>query len=117
MQTTVHALVPFLDIAGDILYRLTDRETLYRRFIQEPGLDATAYCGYESTWLKYPAAHLWKGDIWLSRDRWAFWKERLLWISEQDELMQRTRDEARMLVQLMGEIEGRAAQSASSSET
>lgn len=49
-----------------------------RRFVEEPGLDTTAYCGFESDFTKqYPAVQLWKGDVWMTRDRCAFWKERL----------------------------------------
>lgn len=112
-QTNVHGLVPFIVIAGDIMYRYTDREMLSRRFAetyQENHQHNTrefwqAMCPT----VKPPEAYLWKGDIWLTRDRWAFWKERLIWVSEQNELLQRTRDEASMLVQLMTEIESREA--------
>lgn len=38
-------------------------------------------------------------------ERWEFWKERLRWVSQQDELLERTRDDARNLIQLMQGIE------------
>jgi hypothetical protein len=40
-----------------------------------------------------------------SLDRWEFWRERLRWISEQDEIKERTRCEARMLEKLMLSIQ------------
>ncbi|EGZ73974.1 hypothetical protein NEUTE2DRAFT_149865 [Neurospora tetrasperma FGSC 2509] len=117
LNTHVHALVPFLVIAGDIMYRYTDREMIVRRFAeahQENHKDNT-----RESWQRYSlfcsGRSLWKDEKkvdqheWLTRERWAFWKKRLVWISEQTELLQRTRDEAIMLVQLMTEIEGRGA--------
>lgn len=37
--------------------------------------------------------------------RWVFWKQRLRWISERDELTERTRHEALMIEQLMQSVE------------
>lgn len=90
MQTNVHGLVPFFEIAGDIIYNFIDKEDLSR---------------FNS--IKHSDSDLWKGDTKFTKDRWDFWKERLRWISEQSELKQRTRDEARMLVQLLQNIEER----------
>jgi len=114
-------MVPFLKIAGHIIYRYLDREALSRRFKethQENHRDNTReFWQVLASEVKptragpeYPdACLLWHGDVWLTRDRWAFWKQRLVWISEQNELLQRTRDDALMLIQLMQEIEGREA--------
>lgn len=86
----MHALVPFIQIAGHIIFRFIGRKDL---------------SGFESMKSKYPDSNLWKGDTMFSLDRWEFWKERLRWISEQDELKERTRDEARMLERLMQRIQ------------
>ncbi|KAK3491766.1 hypothetical protein B0T13DRAFT_477631 [Neurospora crassa] len=117
LNTDVHALVPFLVIAGDIMYRYTDREMIARRFA-EAGQENHVHNTREF-WQRFSTNRsersLWKAekkvdqDEWPTRERWAFWKKRLVWISEQTELLQRTRDEAVMLVQLMTEIEGRGA--------
>ncbi|EAA32620.2 hypothetical protein GE21DRAFT_6573 [Neurospora crassa] len=117
LNTDVHALVPFLVIAGDIMYRYTDREMIARRFA-EAGQENHVHNTREF-WQRFSTNRsersLWKAEKkvdqheWLTRERWAFWKKRLVWISEQTELLQRTRDEAIMLVQLMTEIEGRGA--------
>jgi hypothetical protein len=69
--------------------------------------NTTEFWQSKSITVEPPEANLWKGDVWLTRDRWTFWKERLVWVSEQNELLQRSREEARMLVQLMKEIESR----------
>lgn len=114
--TDVHAMIPFLVIAGDIMYRYTDRNLIARRFAeahQENHEDNTSE-QWLRLWSSASKRSLWKeekgdGHEWLTRERWAFWKKRLLWISEQTELKQRTRDEAVMLVQVMTEIEGRGA--------
>lgn len=94
------------------MYRYTDREMLARRFAETHQENHQHNSREYWQWLhtSHPSqTRLWKGDVWLTRDRWAFWKERLAWISEQSELLQRTRDEANMLVQLMKEIESREA--------
>jgi hypothetical protein len=54
---------------------------------------------------KYPNSCLWDGESQLSMRRWEFWKQRLRWISERDELTERTRHEALMIEQLMQNIE------------
>jgi len=119
-QTNVHSMVPFLKIAGDIIYRFTDREAVLRKLQevhQESHLQNTREWWELLRTQAKPSRpgflqftddiFLWKGDVWLTRDRWAFWKERLIWISRQPELLQRTRDEAVMLEQLMHDIEAR----------
>jgi Protein of unknown function (DUF3632). len=50
--------------------------------------------------LKLSGCNLWQGDSSLSMERWEFWKKRLQWASGQDELMERTRADARKLVHL-----------------
>jgi hypothetical protein len=84
----VHALVPFIQIAGHIISGFIGRKDL---------------SWWES--MKYPDSNLWKGDTMFSLHRWEFWRERLRWISEQDELKERTRCEARMLEKLMLSIQ------------
>ena len=114
--TDVHAMIPFLVIAGDIMYRYTDRDLIARRFAEAHQENHKHNTSEWWLWLWSSASErsLWKeekgdGHEWLTRERWAFWKKRLLWMSEQTELKQRTRDEAIMLVQVMTEIEGRGA--------
>ena len=51
----------------------------------------------ESVKSKYPDSDLWKGSTMFTLDRWEFWRERLRWVSEQNDLKERTRDEAQML--------------------
>ncbi|KAL0471527.1 hypothetical protein QR685DRAFT_595919 [Neurospora intermedia] len=102
LNTDVHALIPFLVIAGDIMQIKKNHVHNTREFWQRFSTNRSE-------------RSLWKAEKkvdqheWLTRERWAFWKKRLVWISEQTELSQRTRDEAIMLVQLMTEIEGRGA--------
>ncbi|KAJ4398822.1 hypothetical protein N0V85_006183 [Neurospora sp. IMI 360204] len=117
LNTDVPVLVPFLVIAGDIMYRYTDREMMARRFAEAH--QENHEHNTREYWQEFSSNRsersLWKAEKkvdqheWLTRERWAFWKKRLVWISEQTELLQRTRDEAIMLVQLMTEIEGRGA--------
>lgn len=45
-----------------------------------------------------------------SLDRWEFWRERLRWISEQDELEKRTCCEAWMLEKLIQSIQQHSEQ-------
>jgi hypothetical protein len=54
---------------------------------------------------EYPNSSLWNGDSQLSMGRWEFWRQRLRWISERDELTERTRHEAQMMERLMHTIE------------
>ncbi|KAK3396916.1 hypothetical protein B0T20DRAFT_480518 [Sordaria brevicollis] len=112
--TDVHGIIPFLVIAGDILYRYTDRDMIARRFAEahQENHEHNTSEFWLRLWSSCSERFLWKeekgdGHEWLTRERWAFWKERLSWMSEQTELKQRTRDEAIMLVQVMTEIEGR----------
>jgi hypothetical protein len=81
-------MVPFFDIAGHIIFGFMGNKDLS---LPEK--------------LKLSDANLWHGDSSLSMERWEFWKQRLRWISEQDELMERTRADARKVVQLMQGIE------------
>jgi len=111
----VHALVPYFDIAGDIIYEWTNQKTRIHKFRpDEYAKGSKEYLRSKCACLKsaHPEADLWKGDEWVTRARWAFWRERLVWVSEQTELMQRTRDEATMLVQMMKNIETGSGQSA-----
>ncbi|KUI71802.1 hypothetical protein VM1G_06968 [Cytospora mali] len=88
LNTNIHALVPFFEIAGDVIYSFVDKKDL--------------------SWsdnLKYLDANLWKGEIKFTKSRWDFWKDRLQWVFEQGELKQRTRDEARLLAETMKTIE------------
>ncbi|KAA8619431.1 hypothetical protein SMACR_09263 [Sordaria macrospora] len=114
--TDVHGIIPFLVIAGDIMYRYTDRDLIAWRFAAAHQENHEHNTSEYWLWLWSSGSErsLWKeekgdGHEWLTRERWAFWKKRLLWMSEQTELKQRTRDEAIMLVQVMTEIEGRGA--------
>ena len=114
--TDVHGIIPFLVVAGDIMYRYTDRDLIARRFAAAHQENHEHNTSEYWLWLWSSGSErsLWKeekgdGHEWLTRERWAFWKKRLLWMSEQTELKQRTRDEAIMLVQVMTEIEGRGA--------
>lgn len=116
IETNVHALVPLFDIAGDVIYEWTDHKTKITKFTL--GKYPTGSKEYWRTWFaciksNHPKADLWNGDEWVTRARWAFWRERLVWISAQTELMKRTRDEAAMLVQMMKDIENRSGPSAS----
>lgn len=81
-------MVPFLEIAGHIIFGFVGKKDL--SLLEK---------------LKLSCSNLWHGDSSFSMDRWEFWKKRLRWVSEQDELMERTRVDARKLVQLMQEIE------------
>ena len=56
-------------------------------------------------YLKYPDSNLWYGKPRYSKERWAFWKERLEWISQQEELLKNTRDISHMIVNSMEAIE------------
>ncbi|KAL2015290.1 hypothetical protein VTK56DRAFT_5897 [Thermocarpiscus australiensis] len=106
LNTHVHALVPFLEIAGDIIYKFMDRDTLSCSLAQNDPENTRQYWLSKCRSIKrYPEADLWKGDVWMTRDRWAFWRQRLVWISGQEKLQQRTRAEASTLAQLMGRIE------------
>lgn len=55
--------------------------------------------------LQYPDSNLWKRKPRFSKERWAFWKEQLGWIAQQEPLLQNARDSAAMLVKCMDEIE------------
>ncbi|CAI7648031.1 unnamed protein product [Penicillium glandicola] len=90
LNANVHGLVPFFEIVGHIIFSFMDKKDL---------------SAFDS--LKYADSNLWKGDAMFSMDRWQFWKERLRWISEQNELNKRTRDEAKMLEQLMQDIQNK----------
>lgn len=88
IQTDVHLMVPYFEIAGHIIFEFVGKRDL--------SLLAT---------IKSPKCDLWKGDSMFTMERWELWKERLRWVSEQDELLERTRDDARNLVRLMQGIE------------
>lgn len=88
IQTDVHLMVPYFEIAGHIIFEFVGKRDL--------SLLAT---------IKSPKSDLWKGDSMFTMERWEFWKDRLRWVSEQDELLERTRDDARNLIQLMQGIE------------
>ncbi|KAK3900846.1 hypothetical protein C8A05DRAFT_45396 [Staphylotrichum tortipilum] len=112
-HTNVHALVPFIDIAGDVIYEWTDGRTQLRKF--NPGGHPKGSVEYRHAQLpcikgRHPEADLWDTDERVTRERWGFWKARLVWVSSQGELMQRTRDEATTVVRMMEDIERRAAQ-------
>lgn len=81
-------MVPFFEIAGHIIFGFVGKRDL--SLLEK---------------LKLRDCNLWEGDSSFSMERWEFWKKRLRWTSEQDELMERTRDDARKIVQLMQEIE------------
>lgn len=81
-------MVPFFEIAGSIIFKFLGRKDL-----SQTGANK------KTDW------NLWRGDSSFSRERWDFWKERLQWISEQNELMERTRDDAQKLVKIMHSIE------------
>lgn len=81
-------MVPFFEIAGHIIFRFVGKRDL--SLLEQ---------------LKKSDSNLWYGDSLFSLERWGFWKTRLRWISEQDELMERTRADAQKIVQLMQEIE------------
>ena len=118
-------MAPYLKLAGHILYRYLDREALARRFAEThqenhkhntrefwQGAASNLRPNVMKDVPEYPPPILlWQGDVWLTRDRWAFWKQRLVWISQQIEpnLSQSTRDEALKLVGVMEEIEARVA--------
>ncbi|OQE07866.1 hypothetical protein PENVUL_c012G01548 [Penicillium vulpinum] len=88
LNTDVHAMVPFLEIAGSIIFKFVGKKDL-----------SFAEANKKPDW------NLWKGDSSFSKERWDFWKERLQWISEQNGLMERTRDDAQKLVELIYSIE------------
>ncbi|KAF9249958.1 hypothetical protein DTO006G1_5917 [Penicillium roqueforti] len=88
LNTDVHAMVPFFEIAGSIIFKFVGKKDL-----------TLAEANKKPDW------NLWKGDSSFSKERWDFWKERLQWISEQNELMERTRDDAQKLVEIMHSIE------------
>lgn len=54
---------------------------------------------------KYDNADLWHGNPGFSKERWAFWKERLGWIALQDEFRDQTRKVAQRLIRCMEQIE------------
>jgi hypothetical protein len=81
-------MVPYFEIAGHIIFSFVGNRDL--------SLLET---------LKLSDCNLWQGDSSLSMERWDFWKRRLQWTSGQDELMERTRADARKLLQIMQEIE------------
>ncbi|KAJ5773016.1 hypothetical protein N7457_007912 [Penicillium paradoxum] len=92
LNVDVHALVPFLEISGDVIFSLMDQ------------------CDLSMVELPKSSDHnLWNGDSNFSMARWEFWKERLRWIGEQNELMEMTRYEAHRMVQLMHDIEQRGS--------
>jgi Protein of unknown function (DUF3632). len=80
-------MVPFFEIAGSIISSSREEGHLQTGATKK------------TDW------NLWRGDSSFSRERWDFWKERLQWISEQTELMERTRDDAQNLVKIMHSIE------------
>ncbi|KAJ5403996.1 hypothetical protein N7509_003867 [Penicillium cosmopolitanum] len=88
LNTDLRCLSPFIEISGSVLFYFLDRKDL-------TSLEA----------LKLPNSNLWKGDSLFTMQRWQFWKERLLWISKQDELMNLTRELAAKLVRSMQNIE------------
>ncbi|KAJ9214706.1 hypothetical protein DTO166G4_3762 [Paecilomyces variotii] len=88
LNTDVHLMVPYFEIAGHIIFEFVGKRDL--------SLLAT---------IKSTKCDLWKGDSMFTMERWEFWKDRLRWVSEQDELLERTRDDARNLIQLMQGIE------------
>lgn len=81
-------MVPFIEIAGHIIFSFIGKKDL--SLLER---------------IKLRGCNLWEGDSSFSIERWEFWKKRLRWISEQDELMERTQADARKRVQLMQEIE------------
>ena len=81
-------MVPFFEIAGSIIFKFVGKKDL-----------SLVEANKKTDW------NLWKGDSLFSMERWNFWKERLQWVSEQNELMDRTRDDAQKLVRLMHSIE------------
>ena len=81
-------MVPYIEIAGPIIFSFVGKRDLSL-------LEA----------LKLKGCNLWQGDSSFSMERWEFWKKRLQWMSEQEELLEGTRADARKLVQLMQEIE------------
>jgi hypothetical protein len=81
-------MVPVFEIAGHVIFGFVGKRDL--SLLEKS---------------KLRGCNLWQGDTSLSMERWEFWKNRLQWASGQDELMERTRADARKLVQLMQEIE------------
>ena len=81
-------MAPFLEVSGQVIFG----------FIGKYDLSVLGQ-------LTLPGCNLWQGDSSFSMERWEFWKTRLRWISEQDELMERTRDNARKIVLILQEIE------------
>ncbi|KAJ6016211.1 hypothetical protein N7540_010802 [Penicillium herquei] len=88
LNSDVHGMVPFFETSGHILFG----------FLGKYDLSALEQ-------LKLPGCNLWEGDSSFTIQRWEFWKTRLRWVSEQDELMESTRDDARKIVHIMQQIE------------
>ncbi|KAJ5730577.1 uncharacterized protein N7483_005085 [Penicillium malachiteum] len=91
LNSDVHGMVPFFEVSGHIIFR----------FLGKYDLSAIEK-------LNLPECNLWEGDSSFSMERWEFWKTRLRWVSEQDGLLEITRDDARKIVHLMQEIEQQA---------
>ncbi|KAK5807094.1 hypothetical protein VI817_001352 [Penicillium citrinum] len=88
LNTDIRGLAPYIEISGPVLFQFLGRSDL-------SSLEA----------VKLPDSNLWKGNSLFSMQRWQFWKQRLVWISKQDELMDSTRGLAARLVISMQEIE------------
>ncbi|KAJ5707575.1 hypothetical protein N7488_007376 [Penicillium malachiteum] len=88
LNSDVHYMAPLFEVCGQVIFG----------FIGKYDLSVVEQ-------LKLPGCNLWQGDSSFSMERWGFWKTRLRWISEQDKLMERTRDDARRIVHLMQETE------------
>ncbi|KAJ6099731.1 hypothetical protein N7467_001266 [Penicillium canescens] len=83
----VHGIVPFFEIAGNIIFHFIDKVDI--------------------AWMekKLPNSNLWKGSSLFTMDRWEFWKDRLRWIGQKSELMERTREDAERLIRIMQNIQ------------
>jgi hypothetical protein len=90
-QIELHALAPWFEISGGVLYSFIDRKYLD---------------GFEKA--KFPGSKCWKGGKWWTMERWNFWKERLRWISHMHVMTedQRGRDVMNSIREKARELEG-----------